>query len=884
MTGAESVESVTSGPRTTSLVPDKPRYPVPAGTDSLSIALNEEDTADHDSEDAEDRASGEEAAIAVLEASRDMVTEEDGSFMSGFSRWFDTWDGFLEELKIHADNTNQLLSKRSSYSSKLRNSGLTPELYQYYAENRRITDPFVFQDVAQMWKAGSSAKGVLQHLRETTGKTMLLRDVHNMLAAIKRDQRGGESDEELTEDLLREFCQVEGNAAAVFVSDSSGIANAICFQTARQKRLFKAFPEVILVDTTHCTNRNFYKLFGFLVNDVFGLTKQNLTLAVQHFKEQNPAWVNIKVIVTDKDFSEKDVLAEEFPDARQILCQFHVIDLLRRKAGNLCKRGAGDKKSIQHALQLMMNFRSAEEYQTLKDKMLVYLGKDTTDPFFLYFEKNWENCRRDWVDYHRDNVPHLNNHTNNRIESGWGTLKQKVDRQYSIDELISTVMLQEWSEDRYLNEFKGLGTHQTPLSSDAVDPELRTLAVQPSPYAYRMVAAQYQFATRPNAKDVVELTAGKAVVKMRGEAHTVVTEARVRVQHVIFYRVDRKCESAIPPPRFYTTRWSLLAPENNISQGPTNTSGTMRVLTCTSKSWASMARGEKYGGVKAVCQKLQGVMLEQSGADFDTTLRLLETIKHLCRAGEVLKLVDAVAVLADDAEVRVKLKPGSTSEDTKEKSAAPTATNIDAVAPKEGFRFSSAPKSLQIVRRKAKKAEKTMSLHRIPRRAKLVVAGKSNRIPTLEEVDVILSECYSFALASRMVETLPMEETTVMSKVTVQRMNVGQPIPKPKALLPSSVCRDAMVGIEQTQEEHSSAQATIFVAKWDDFGFALEDQLRNMVLVNEARLTLPRVEKTMQLVQTLDYPMLGTMNPFNDCVWLSKEQFIASIRSMTLSS
>ncbi|KAE9199397.1 hypothetical protein PF004_g19282 [Phytophthora fragariae] len=36
------------------------------------------------------------------------------------------------------------------------------------------------------------------------------------------------------------------------------------------KRLFKAFPEVVLVDSTHDTNANRYKLFSFVVHDVFG--------------------------------------------------------------------------------------------------------------------------------------------------------------------------------------------------------------------------------------------------------------------------------------------------------------------------------------------------------------------------------------------------------------------------------------------------------------------------------------------------------------------------------------------------------------------------------------------------------------------------------------
>ncbi|KAE9330570.1 hypothetical protein PR003_g15283 [Phytophthora rubi] len=217
------------------------------------------------------------------------------------------------------------------------------ELYRYYSENRRITDPGVLLVVQKMDKAGSSAKGILQHLHEETGKSMELRDVHNLIASIKRECRGGKTDEERSVELLREFCQTNGNSAVISMNNSSGLVHAVCFQTARQKRLFKAFPEVIMVDTTHGTNKNYYKLFSILVDDVFGKgqyvqhslvereTKENLSFCLQEFKEANPAWEKLRVIVTDKDFSEKDVLAEAFPNARQLLCQFHVIDYLRKQ-------------------------------------------------------------------------------------------------------------------------------------------------------------------------------------------------------------------------------------------------------------------------------------------------------------------------------------------------------------------------------------------------------------------------------------------------------------------------------------------------------------------------------------------------------------------------
>ncbi|KAE9271496.1 hypothetical protein PF008_g30338, partial [Phytophthora fragariae] len=285
------------------------------------------------------------------------------------------------------------------------------ELFRYYAENRRITDPAVLVQAGKMKKAGASAKGILQHLREETGKSMDLRDVHNLLAAGTRKNQGG-----------RRIKSVQSHCC-----------------TARQKRLFKAFAEVILVDTTHDTNKNKYKLFSIQVDDVFGKGQyvyhslvesemaDNLSFCLKEFKELNAAWVNIRVVVTDKDFNDKDVLADAFPDARQLLCQFHVIDYLRKQVGSRCGRGPEDKKNIIAALQLVMKAESATAYSAYRQEMLRSLGNDKKDAFFEYFKVNWETCKEEWVNYRRDNVPHLNTLSPNVISLECKGVANKIE-------------------------------------------------------------------------------------------------------------------------------------------------------------------------------------------------------------------------------------------------------------------------------------------------------------------------------------------------------------------------------------------------------------------------------------------------------------------------
>ncbi|POM76283.1 ABC Superfamily [Phytophthora palmivora] len=109
----------------------------------------------------------------------------------------------------------------------------------------------------------------MQYLRKKTGKNVTLRDVHNMVTKLKEKRRGKATTEERLEVVLREVCESRGNRATVFVDDNK-TAQTIILQTRQMRRWFKAFPEVLLIDATHNTNESRYKLFSFMVNDVYG--------------------------------------------------------------------------------------------------------------------------------------------------------------------------------------------------------------------------------------------------------------------------------------------------------------------------------------------------------------------------------------------------------------------------------------------------------------------------------------------------------------------------------------------------------------------------------------------------------------------------------------
>lgn len=246
---------------------------------------------------------------------------------------------------------------REGYKIRVSSKGIShnhrvdPDVYKIYPQNRAVNDPRVLGTIDAMRKGGAKARGVLMYLRDATeGKEMTtLKDIHNLMARLKAESKQGASDDDCAEAVLRDLCRSDKGAVASLHVDATHVLQSASFQTRKMRRLFSAFPEVLLVDTTFCTNANRYKLFSFVVHDIHGKgqfvqhslmtseSKANMKDAVNSFKKNNERWTEIKVIITDKDKKERSVLAQAFPGARLLLCQFHVISYLEKKVVSLCR-------------------------------------------------------------------------------------------------------------------------------------------------------------------------------------------------------------------------------------------------------------------------------------------------------------------------------------------------------------------------------------------------------------------------------------------------------------------------------------------------------------------------------------------------------------------
>ena len=93
-------------------------------------------------------------------------------------------------------------------------------------------------------------------------------------------------------------------------------------------------------------------------------TKQAIADMIHTFKEVDPAWQRIGVVITDKDFTERSVFSEEFSGSTLQLCLFHVLRSFRREI-TCDKLGLrpGERDYVLELLTKLVYSSSEEEYE-----------------------------------------------------------------------------------------------------------------------------------------------------------------------------------------------------------------------------------------------------------------------------------------------------------------------------------------------------------------------------------------------------------------------------------------------------------------------------------------------------------------------------------------
>jgi hypothetical protein len=86
--------------------------------------------------------------------------------------------------------------------------------------------------------------------------------------------------------------------------------------------------------------------------------------AFSAFIECNPSSVeNTKAVIVDKDFTEIAVISEMLPNARVLLCQFHVLAYVRKQTVMMFRGDGGLRQMVDDTFSLMVYSYSLNEYE-----------------------------------------------------------------------------------------------------------------------------------------------------------------------------------------------------------------------------------------------------------------------------------------------------------------------------------------------------------------------------------------------------------------------------------------------------------------------------------------------------------------------------------------
>lgn len=200
----------------------------------------------------------------------------------------------------------------------------------------------------------------------------------------------------------------------------------IFFQDLRMAEMFASFPELLLFDGTYKLNNRDMPVVTQLCVDGNGETEIvslfvcasesliSIGCMIDAFKEFNNDWPKIQVILGDKDFADRSIYQEQFPEAVLQICLFHVLRTFNREITpakrDITVKGRTDALTV---LQSLVYSRSQEDYDNLYQQLLNLNLEEVTK----YYDTNWHNIKEQWTLFGRNQHSNYLNATNNRSES-----------------------------------------------------------------------------------------------------------------------------------------------------------------------------------------------------------------------------------------------------------------------------------------------------------------------------------------------------------------------------------------------------------------------------------------------------------------------------------
>ncbi|KAL7596923.1 hypothetical protein Lser_V15G30595 [Lactuca serriola] len=292
---------------------------------------------------------------------------------------------------------------------------------------RRLTE-YECRIVEDLLKKNVKPKDILSALKNLNPKNVsTLKTIYNADEKLRRREREGKTQMQ----GVMEFLDQNGY---VYYSRANVLTNKLedlFFAHPRSLEIWRAFPHVLLMDATYKTNK-----YGMPLLEIVGVTPTNMTFSIAFVymheeKQSNYVWaldclksvmegcMLPRVIVTDREMALMNAYTIIFPDAKGLLCRWHINN-------NIMKKCKSCWDVLYTSWTRLVNSETKEAY----NKNLAQVEKTTNNypDAFSYLNKTWLTPHKEkFVSAWTDKFLNFGNHTTNRAESQHAKLKRYVE-------------------------------------------------------------------------------------------------------------------------------------------------------------------------------------------------------------------------------------------------------------------------------------------------------------------------------------------------------------------------------------------------------------------------------------------------------------------------
>ena len=133
-------------------------------------------------------------------------------------------------------------------------------------------------------------------------------------------------------------------------------------------------------------------------------SKEVISSVVNKFKEKNEPWSKTVVIMSDKDFTERESFGSCFPDAKLLICLYHTLRSFRREVA--CEKMFILSVERNHVLEIIQCIAYANSEEAYKVN-LELLQNTKLHIVVDYFMENWDSIKEQWIMFYKDQTFNL---------------------------------------------------------------------------------------------------------------------------------------------------------------------------------------------------------------------------------------------------------------------------------------------------------------------------------------------------------------------------------------------------------------------------------------------------------------------------------------------